>query len=174
LQPLHHRTRTEHLYIFVVEEDKSEFSFADRYKLVKENTADLKNVTVVPSGKFYASSLTFGAYFEKSNTSEEQAVEPDASLDNLIFAAAIAPEFNIKTRFVGQEPFDPVTRYYNDEMKKILPEYGCEVVEIPRLEKEGGAVSAIRVRKLLKERDFEGIGKVVPKATLRFLKEEQK
>jgi len=76
---------------------------------------------------------------------------------------------NIKTRFVGQEPFDPVTRHYHEEMKKILPEYGCEVVEIPRLEENGSVVSAKRVRKLIKERDFEGVGKIVPRATMRFL-----
>jgi [citrate (pro-3S)-lyase] ligase len=87
-----------------------------------------------------------------------------------IFAAAIAPALNIAKRFVGQEPFDPVTRHYNEEMKKLLPEYGCEVIEIPRLEENENAVSASRVRKLLKERDFEEIGKIVPKATLRYLK----
>jgi hypothetical protein len=162
--------KAEHLYIFVVEEDKSEFSFADRYKLVKKNTSDLKNVTVLLSGKFIISSVTFAGYFEKSDTSEEQAAEQDVGLDLLIFAAAIAPELNIKTRFVGQEPFDHVTRHYNEEMKKILPEYGCEVVEIPRLEENGNAVSASRVRKLLKERNFEEIKKIVPKATLRYLK----
>jgi len=159
----------EHLYIFVVEEDKSEFSFADRYKLVKKNTDDLKNTTVLPSGKFIISSITFNKYFGKSGVSKEQANEQDVSLDLLIFAAGIAPELNIKTRFVGQEPFDPVTRHYNEEMKKILPEYGCEVVEIPRLEKNGSAVSASRARELLKERNFEEIKKIVPKATLRYL-----
>jgi hypothetical protein len=162
--------KAEHLYIFVVEEDKSEFPFADRYKLVKKNTSDLKNVTVLPSGKFIISSVTFASYFGKSDVSEELAAEQDVSLDLLIFAAAIAPELNIKTRFVGQEPFDPVTRHYNEEMKKTLPEYGCEVVEIPRLEENGSAVSASRVRKLLKERNFEEIKKIVPPATLRYLR----
>jgi [citrate (pro-3S)-lyase] ligase len=88
----------------------------------------------------------------------------------LIFAATIAPELNIKTRFVGQESFDPVTSHYNEEMKKILPEYGCKVVEIPRLEENGNAVSASLVRKLLKERNFEEIKKIVPKATYAFLR----
>jgi [citrate (pro-3S)-lyase] ligase len=162
--------QVEHLYIFVVEEDKSEFSFKDRFKLVKQNTADLANVTVLPSGKFIISSLTFDAYFGKSGISEEQAIEQDTSFDLLIFAAAIAPALNIKTRFVGQEPFDPLTRHYNEEMKSLLPEYGCDVVEIPRLEKDGGAVSASRVRKLLKDGNFEEIRKIVPKATLRGLR----
>jgi len=162
--------KAEHLYIFVVEEDKSEFPFKDRYKLVKQNTSDLKNVTVLPSGKFIISSQTFDAYFGKSSVSEEQAVEQDVSFDLLIFAAAIAPTLNIKTRFVGQEPFDPLTRHYNEEMKKLLPEYGCDVVEIPRLEKDSNAVSASRVRKFLKDGNFEEIRKIVPEATFRYLK----
>jgi len=166
----HAASKTEHLYIFVVEEDKSEFSFKDRYKLVKQNTKDMQNVTVLPSGKFIISSLTFDAYFGKSGISEQQAVEQDASFDLLIFAAAIAPTLNIKTRFVGQEPFDPLTRHYNEEMKTLLPEYGCNVVEIPRLEKDGGAVSASRVRKLLKDGNFEEIGRMVLEASLKYLK----
>jgi [citrate (pro-3S)-lyase] ligase len=102
----------------------------------------------LPSGKFIISSITF---------------------DLLIFASAIAPALNITKRFVGQEPFDSVTRHYNEEMKQILPEHGCEVVEIPRLEESGSAVSASRVRKLFKERNFEEIKKIVPEATLKFL-----
>jgi citrate lyase synthetase len=162
---------SEHLYIFVVEEDKSEFPFADRYNLVKKNTAHLKNITVLPSGKFIISSLTFDSYFGKSGVSEERAAEQDVSFDLLIFASAIAPALNITKRFVGQEPFDPVTRHDNEEMKQILPEHGCEVIEIPRLEESGSAVSASRVRKLLKEGDFEEIEKIVPKATFRYLRQ---
>jgi len=162
--------KAEHLYIFVVEEDKSEFSFKDRYKLVKQNTSDLKNVTVLPSGKYIISSQTFDAYFGKSSVSEEQAIEQDVSFDLLIFAAAIAPTLNIKTRFVGQEPFDPLTRHYNEEMKKLLPEYGCDVVEIPRLEKDASVVSASRVRKFLKDGNFEEIRKIVPEATFKYLR----
>jgi len=160
------------ILIAVFHQLKSEFSFKDRYKLVKQNTSDLKNITVLPSGKFIISSQTFDAYFGKSSVSEEQAIEQDVSFDLLIFAAAIAPTLNIKTRFVGQEPFDPLTRHYNEEMKKLLPEYGCNVVEIPRLEKDSSAVSASRVRKFLKDGNFEEIRKIVPEATFRYLRKK--
>lgn len=166
------KSKSEHLYIFVVEEDKSDFSFADRHELVRKNTADLKNITILPSGKFLASSVTFGEYFYKSAIPVERVSEIDVSLDLFTFAAIIAPELNIKTRFVGQEPIDPVTRHYNEDMKKILPEYGCEVVEIPRLEKDDYVVSAGNVRKLLKEGNFEEIKKIVPKATYMFLRQK--
>ena len=44
--------KVDHLYVFVVEEDKSFFPFSDRIGLVKKGTADLKNITVKPSGKY--------------------------------------------------------------------------------------------------------------------------
>ena len=37
----------------------------------------------------------------------------------------------LKKRFAGEEPFDAVTRQYNESMKKILLENGMEFVEIP-------------------------------------------
>lgn len=54
------------LYVFVVEEDKSIFKFKDRIELVKKGTADLKNVLVLPSGKFMISAITLTDYFNKS------------------------------------------------------------------------------------------------------------
>ena len=49
----------ENVIIFVVEEDKSVFPFKTRYKLIKEGTKDLKNVTVIPAGEYVISSATF-------------------------------------------------------------------------------------------------------------------
>lgn len=44
---------------------------------------------------------------------------------------------HITHRFVGEEPEDIVTNVYNDAMKKILPKYGIELVEIPRKQQGG-------------------------------------
>jgi len=55
-----------YLIIFVVQEDKSAFPFEDRLRLVREGTADLDHVAVIPSGKFVLSSLTFSEYFNKA------------------------------------------------------------------------------------------------------------
>lgn len=59
-------SQCHHLIVFVVQEDKSDFSFDDRLKLVDAGTADLKNVTVIPSSEFIISSVTFSEYFNKS------------------------------------------------------------------------------------------------------------
>lgn len=155
------------LAIFAVQEDQSDFPFEDRLRLIDEGVADLKNVVVIPSGRFVLSSLTFSEYFNKS---ELQDREIDSSLDVTVFAREIAPCLNITKRFAGEEPFDRVTRQYNETMRKILPEYGIEFIEIPRLETGGTAVSASRVRSLLKAGDLAAVRPLVPESTFRYLR----
>jgi [citrate (pro-3S)-lyase] ligase len=157
------------LFIFVVEEDKSLFPFADRIDLVRRGVTDIPNVTIVPSGKFIISSLTFTDYFGKSEL-QDRAIDP--SMDVKLFGQFIAPKMGINIRFAGEEPLDKVTRQYNDAMRSILPQYGVKFEAIPRKESEGEPVSASRVRKLLETKDFGAIAKLVPETTLAYLKEK--
>lgn len=156
----------DYLVIFTVQEDQSDFPFEDRLRMIDEGVADLKNVVVVPSGRFVLSSLTFSEYFNKSEMQDRMV---DTSLDVTVFAREIAPCLDIKKRFVGEEPFDRITRQYNETMRKILSEYGIELVEIPRLETDGGAISASRVRALLKEGSLDAIRPLVPESTFQYL-----
>lgn len=117
--------QVEILIIFVVEENKSYFEFEDRIELVRQGTKHLDNVYVIPSGKMIISTVTFPGYFLKDTP---EAVNLDTSMDVSIFGEYIARAFHIKTRFVGEEPFDIVTRNYNESMKRILPQYGIELV----------------------------------------------
>lgn len=57
--------KVEKLILFVVQENKSLFSFAERYEMVKEGVSDLENVMVVPSGNYILSQTTFPQYFGK-------------------------------------------------------------------------------------------------------------
>lgn len=158
----------DRLYIFVVEEDKSFFKFKDRFEMVKNGTADLKNVCVVPSGNFIISAFTFPEYFMKDYVKEK---EFDMSSDVEIFGSKIAPAFHITKRFAGEEPFDVVTKKYNETMNEILPRYGIQFVEIPRLSTEDKTIiNASLVRKLLKENNLKEISKFVPDSTLEILK----
>jgi len=156
------------LYVFVVEEDKSFFPFADRLMLAKAGTSELADVKYLPSGSFIISSLSFPEYFVKESLKD---VKIDASKDIKTFAETIAPVLNISKRFVGEEPFDQITHQYNQAMLSSLPRYGIEVIEIPRKESpRGGAISASNVRKLLAERNFNDISTIVPQTTLDYLK----
>ncbi|MCL2763711.1 MAG: citrate lyase ligase [Treponema sp.] len=162
-------SQVKHLFIFAVEEDKSIFPFTDRFELIKIGTKDLNNVTVLPSGKFIISNLTFKDYFDKASI-QDRAIDP--SLDIQLFASEIAPTLNIRVRFAGEEPIDMITKQYNDTMKRLLPDYGIEFIEIPRKEFNNEVISASRVRKLLDEKNFEQIAKIVPETTLDYLKKK--
>ncbi|MBE8950826.1 MAG: adenylyltransferase/cytidyltransferase family protein [Quinella sp. 3Q1] len=159
--------KVDKLYIFVVEEDRSEFPFADRIELVRQGVKDFSNVEVLPSGKFIISQQTFSGYFNKASL---QDVAVDSSEDVEIFGKEIAPTLGITVRFAGEEPNDNVTRQYNETMKKILPRYGVEFCEIPRKEIDGEPISASSVREALKVGDFDKIKNLVPETTLLYLR----
>ena len=156
----------DHLIIFVVEEDKSLFTFNERFAMVCEGVADLENVRVVPSGPFILSQTTFPEYFIKE--ADEDLVE-NVENDITVFAERIAPHLNITCRFVGEEPEDGVTNEYNMAMKRILPENGIELVEIPRKEQDGRYISATTVRTCLENNDIDGFKRLVPDSTVRIL-----
>ena len=160
--------QVDRLYIFVVEEDKSFFKFSDRFEMVKQGTADIENVCVVPSGNFIISAFTFPEYFMKDYVKEKGF---DMSSDVEIFGSKIAPALNITKRFAGEEPFDFVTAKYNETMKEILPQYGVDFVEIPRATTNNNVViNATLVRKMLQENNLKEMETFVPQSTFDILR----
>jgi [citrate (pro-3S)-lyase] ligase len=155
------------LHIFVAAENKSAFPADVRFNLVKAGTADIPNVLIHSTGPYLVSSVTFPDYFLKDTISPE---EVNTELDLGIFAERFAKPLGIGIRFAGTEPLDPVTQKYNRQMAEILPRYGIDFVEIPRLESGGGAVSAGRIRKLLQEKNFNALKKLVPETTMEYLR----
>ena len=158
--------QVDNLYIFVVEEDKSEFKFADRISLVKLGTADLENVTVLSSGKYVISAQTLPGYFDKKNLG---TIDLNAQND-LEYFLSIAQYFGISVRFAGEEPIDMFTNQYNVNMKQILPKYGVEFIEIPRKQTGDTVISASAVRKAMHEGNWELVKELVPTTTYEFLK----
>lgn len=160
--------RSELVYVFVVEEDRSAFPFAARLRLVREGAADLANVRVLGSGPYMISAATFPTYFLKQK-SDFAAVQ--AELDATLFARAIAPAFGIRRRYAGNEPICLLTRQYNHTMRAVLPFHGVEFEEIPRLAEQGEAVSASRVRAHIRSKGVtESLAAFVPPGTLAFLR----
>lgn len=161
----------DYLYIFLLEEDKSFFSFKDRFELVKRGTEKFENVIVIPSGKYIVSAATFPGYFYREN---DNTIRVDTGMDLRIFGKYIAPQLNIKIRFAGSEPIDYVTGQYVAEMANTLPQYGIEFIEVPRKENGDKVVSASYVRKWMKEQKWEEIEKIVPQTTYQYLIEKYK
>lgn len=158
----------EWVYVFVVSEDRSEFSTKERISLVKKGCAFLKNVTVLPTEQYQVSSATFPSYFLKEQA--ELAISAvQARLDAKLFKQYIAKELAITKRYVGNEPYSEVTNIYNGAMKE---EFGdeLELIILDRKQVDSEIISATKVRQAYGQRDFETLKKMVPVTTYNYLK----
>lgn len=155
--------------VFVVSEDSSTFPFKDRFALVKAGTADLDNVKIVETGPYQVSAATFPTYFTKG----EQQQQAPTELDVRLFGEKIAPALAIDARYVGDEPYCPVTKGYNDSMQALLPGLGVKVEIVHRKEVADQIVSASTVRECIRKDDWETLKKLVPETTYRYLTDPQ-
>jgi cytidyltransferase-like protein len=152
--------------VLVVSEDESDFSFKDRFRIVKLNLENYENVAIAPSGEYCISRSTFPDYFDKGGIQEDRVNMDD---DVRIFRDKLAPMLGIKKRFVGEEPFDVVTKQYNETMKKMFCGSEVSLVEIPRKKKNGTFISASFVRKLVSDDGLREAKDYVPEATYNYL-----
>ena len=136
--------------------------------MVKLGTADLSNVTVLPTGPYLISNSTFPTYFLKDR---DQAGKIQCLLDIEIFCRYFAPKFGITRRYVGTEPLSPMTNLYNEALGQHLPGRGIDLHQIPRLERNGAPISASAVRKALSEGDLTALGSLLPHSTLTYLQQ---
>lgn len=158
--------KAEEVLVFIVEEEKSLFPFKVRYNLVKEGVKDLINVKVIEGGEYIISSATFPSYFLRK---EDEVLKAYTKLDGTIFAKYFCERFNIKKRFVGDEPYCKVTRAYNESLKEIFEKYNRELIIIDRKGDSNSKISASKVRELIKNDKLEETRDIVPKVTFEFL-----
>ena len=154
--------QVERLYVMVVREDCSLFAYTERKAMVEQGVADIENVNVIDGSDYAISRATFPTYFLKRL---DDAADTQMLLDLDLFRRHIAPALGATVRFVGTEPTDQLTRRYNQLMHEALK----DVREINRLEKDGNAVSASRVRKAMEEGDMNTIRQLVPPTTLPYI-----
>lgn len=154
------------VYVFVVREDASLFSFTQRFDLVKKGTSDLKNVFVVSGDEYMVSYATYPAYFLKD---DNHVGTFQAALDATLFKNKIAKPLNITRRYLGTEPYSKTTDVYNEELTRILPPE-IEVKIINRAKNENGEIiTATKVRKAIKDNDKLRIKYLVPKTTNEYI-----
>lgn len=154
--------QVERLYVMVVREDCSLFAYTERKAMVEQGVADIENVNVIDGSDYAISRATFPTYFLKRL---DDAADTQMLLDLDLFRRHIAPALGATVRFVGTEPTDQLTRRYNQLMHEALK----DVRETDRLEKDGNAVSASRVRKAMEGGDMNTIRQLVPPTTLPYI-----
>lgn len=156
--------QVERLYVMVVREDCSLFAYTERKAMVEQGVADIENVNVIDGSDYAISRATFPTYFLKRL---DDAADTQMLLDLDLFRRHIAPALGAKVRFVGTEPTDELTRRYNELMMKSLGK--DHVVQIPRLENGGVAVSASRVRRAMDSNSLKEAAQLVPPTTLPYI-----
>ncbi len=164
----------EVLHVFVVAERSSSFTFDERYRLVVagvEEMPERDRIMVHRGSAYLVSRATFPSYFLKDSGVVDRA---GTGLDLLIFRRHIAPALGITDRYVGTEPFCPVTRAYNADMHRWLEAEPLaadpvRVHEIPRVARDGVAISASEVRRRLANKDLVALAGLVPAPTLALL-----
>lgn len=161
--------QVDHLYVFVVREDRSVFPFEVRLQLVQAGVADLANVVVLDSSHYAVSAVTFPGYFLKQ---DEDRTQLQMEIDLLLFGRQLAPFFHITHRFIGTEPYCRTTRSYSQTMLELLPRFGIETVQLDRIRSGEQVVSAYRVRELLRREAYEELRTLVPPTTYDYLLSE--
>jgi len=154
-------TIVDGLYVFIVEESKSGFSYLDREYMLRENFKNDSRVKFISGGNVLTSELSFPEYFNRAKSKTK--VSP--ILNHKVFAIKIAPLLNISKRFFGAEPEDIVTQRLNITAKEFFPKYGIEVYEVERLKCCGKYVSAKDVRNLYRQKKYEQIATLTPFST---------
>ena len=97
--------------LFILEEDKSEFSFKERFSLAFLATRQYGDrVCVLPSTNYIISSSTFPDYFIHEKTALTKA---HAEYDAMIFEKYFMKELKISKRYMGSEVKDYMS-LYND------------------------------------------------------------
>lgn len=167
-------SESDFVYLFVVEENKSSFPYKIRRKLIEAGTAHLDNVVILSTGPYIVSGAIFPNYFLKSESWDLISAK-QAEVDVKIFANYVVPVLGIKKRYIGTENYCHTTQAYNEAMKKILPNVGCEVIEITRKalgkdeENEPNYISASKVRKAINEDRLNDVLNFLPEPTKNFL-----
>lgn len=163
LHLLEHAAKScDFLYVFVIQEDASQFRFGARLHIVETALAHLDNVKVLKGGRYICTDVTVPEYSTKDEKNDAIA---DMSMEAWSFGEFIAKRLNITRIFLGREPICPITQQYNDQMEMILPKFGIAVEIIDRITHAGEAISASQVRAYLKEKRFDLIREIVPPAT---------
>ncbi len=164
-------SENELVYVFVVETERSVFSFQDRIEMIRLGTAHLNNVILVKGDEYVVSCATFPNYFLKCE-STDAITKKQAELDLNIFTQHLAPILEIKKRYVGTENYCATTEIYNQAMKSILPQYGIKLIEVERkntINSKEEYISASKVRNAIKNGEIEFMSSLLPQTTLTYI-----
>jgi hypothetical protein len=161
----------DRLYLFVIETELNDYSFEDRYNMVKLNYQANDKITVLRGGNFMCTEHIIPEYFNKDSFEDGETSHIEGlKLESFYFGNKIAPLLNIKNIWLGSEPTCELTNKYNQFMSESMPSYGIKVNIIPRIKNQGIPISASHVRKCMKLGNFVSVKSITSEITYDYLK----
>ena len=133
---------------------------------------DLPNVVVLDTSRYAVSAVTFPSYFLK-RAADAAAIQVELDLAPLRAAASRRPS---TCAGASSGPSPPARRRARTTtaMRRVLPRFGIEAVEVARVEQGGAAMSASRVRGGAPRRATSSPrSSLVPETTAAFLRTEE-
>ena len=88
---------SDEVVIFAVQEDRSAIPFSDRFALMKQGVADLRNVVVISGGDYIVSNATFPTYFIKGTDELAAQTRLDVASAETQLQSLILPKQQKKT-----------------------------------------------------------------------------
>ncbi|PQP78702.1 [citrate (pro-3S)-lyase] ligase [Spiroplasma sp. ChiS] len=116
----------ECVYLILVKEEASLFTYQQRLTMTKLGTKYLRNVVVLEGSYYLVSKNIFPSYFLPSVT---EVIKTQTQLDTQIFLNYFVPLLRIKKRFVGEEPFSKTTNLYNETMRSMMRNNNFDLVK---------------------------------------------
>lgn len=166
------------VHVFVVREDVSLFSYADRLALVRAGIDELperSRILVHEGSDYIVSRATFPSYFLKDKADLATAA---TGLDLQLFRNYIAPALAIRHRYIGTEPASAITNLYNSDMQywlqqAPLPGAPIEVHVLRRAGLPGvDFISATKVRSLMADHNMVELERLVPAPTFDLIRDK--
>lgn len=155
------KSKCDILYVFIVEEDAFFFSTVERTFLVHQIIND-PNIVILLTGNLMTAKFTFPEYFTKNHGENLNQTLEISNLHCEIFGRCICPLLGITKRFIGEEIKDSVTDDYNKKIIELLPNYGIDVIMIPRKKDEHSQIiSSSTVREMINLRDFDNLSTLI-------------
>ncbi|MCD9496586.1 [citrate (pro-3S)-lyase] ligase [Photobacterium carnosum] len=159
------------LHLFVVQEEGNEFSYHDRFEMIKLGTQHIPNLILHPGSEYIISRATFPTYFIKDKGIIDYC---HTAVDLQIFRNHIAPALGITHRYIGTEPQCIVTHNYNQQMQQwltspLLESPKIEVIEVARITINNNPISASIVRALLLRGETDNLINYLPQTTIEYL-----
>lgn len=152
------------------------YTYDVHLEMTKIGSSEFKNVHVIPMPEFFSFATFFPQYNDYNLRQNKNLIAMNSYATNYSFCKMFK-YFNVKYRLFGEETDDAVTLQHMRQAQYLMPQYGVNVIVIPRKKFSNNQYNTIRpvsgtlCREYLKNKNYEAVRGFVPDNVINYLKE---